>query len=56
MYEPDDCADALADGYGLALDIDDDCDVDIDDLELIVNAWLDCVEPGGSGCQTPWVP
>ena len=58
MYEPADCTEAIADGYGYGLvgDLNDDCDSDILDIELFMNAWLDCIVPDVSGCQTPWLP
>jgi len=36
-----DCAEVLAEGYGMDSDFSDDCYVDYDDLEIIINHWLD---------------
>ena len=56
IYEPADCDEAIADGYRLVGDFNDDCVIDMLDVASFVSVWLDCIEPGVSGCQTPWLP
>ena len=51
-----DCADAITAGHRLAADFNGDCRVNLVDLALLAAGWLDCIEPGGVGCQTPWSP
>ena len=51
-----DCAEAIADGYGLDLDFNDDCSINLVDFASLAGDWLDCMEPGVGGCQTPWSP
>ena len=52
---PTDCEGAKAMGY-LKGDINGDCKVDLQDLQEMASQWLNCVDPGVSGCDTPWMP
>ena len=50
---PTDCSGAKELGY-LKGDINGDCKVDLQDLQDMAGQWLDCIDPGVSGCDTPW--
>lgn len=48
---PADCAAAKAEGYQFIGDFNGDCTTNIVDLEMVANAWLDCLEhPAVVGC------
>ena len=42
-----DCAEVLAEGFGMNSDLSGNCYVDYDDFEIIINHWLD------SDCDWP---
>ena len=66
------CADALAEGYGITVDLNTDCRVDLEDLRIMASDWitlytlpdfgqlsqdwLRCVDPVDPGCEHPWLP
>ena len=52
---PQNCAEAMAQGYEIAGDLTDDCRVDFEDIESLAATWLDCMIPGEARCgQLPW--
>ena len=53
---PQNCDEAIAQGYEIEGDLTDDCKVDFDDIESLAGTWLDCMVPGEAGCLTPWQP
>lgn len=53
---PVDCAEALAEGYGLVADLNSDCYVEWADFGVFASQWQQCMDPTDTGCDTPWVP
>ena len=51
---PQTCAEAIAMGYGLDMDLTDDCYVNLDDLALFVVDWLRCDDPEDPSCEPLW--
>jgi hypothetical protein len=52
---PEDCSRAKLGGYGLTYDLNGDCYLDLLELAIIVNDWLNCVDPASGLCDTPWL-
>ncbi|MFI4912669.1 MAG: hypothetical protein ACIAQZ_13475 [Sedimentisphaeraceae bacterium JB056] len=52
---PIDCADAI-DVYGpMPYDLDGNCYIGTGDLTIMASQWLNCINPGDSNCDTPWL-
>ena len=54
VFDPANCADAIAHGYRLAGDANGDCYVNITDLAAITGQWLVCNTPGQVDCIENW--
>lgn len=51
---PQNCAEAIADGYDSAADANLDCYVDLRDFALLSQDWLQCMDPVDTACLHPW--
>lgn len=55
LTDPQDCNEAIAQGYTLPLDYNQNCYVDLPDLEYIITDWLKCIKPENQNCDHPWI-
>ena len=53
-WEPSDCNQVWAKGYGIEADLNTDCKVDMKDVRMYAEKWLQCYVPGDSTCQKTW--
>jgi len=51
---PDNCSQAVAEGYGLATDLNADCYVNWADFSIFAADWLRCMDPENVDCEKPW--
>ena len=51
---PEDCADAIVEGYGKKADLNSDCYLDLLDFAIIMKGWLTCMDPTDENCDHPW--
>jgi len=51
---PENCSQAIAEGYGLATDLNADCYVNWADFSIFAADWLRCMDPGNVDCEKPW--
>ena len=54
VVPPNDCAAAIAQGYGYPGDFSGDCYVDLADLAILLQDWLRCVHPTHPECEHSW--
>ena len=55
ITDPTVCSEAIAQGHGMAGDVNNDCYVDLKDIAVIAQDWLRCINPADSGCASPWL-
>ena len=51
---PDTCAEVLAMGHSIQVDLNDDCYVNLADFAIFAAQWLDCIDPTDASCAKPW--
>ena len=51
---PEDCADAIGEGYGIETDLNSDCYLDLLDFAILMKGWLRCMDPTDENCDHPW--
>lgn len=54
LVVPTTCADVIAEGHGLATDLNEDCRVNLEDLALVAADWMRCVDPSDATCEWPY--
>jgi hypothetical protein len=51
---PATCAEVIADGFRLAMDLNGDCYVNLADLALLIDSWMACNNPADPDCTPNW--
>lgn len=51
---PPSCGDVLDLGYFIAEDVNNDCHVDVVELNMFLEQWMSCMDPGVATCDHPW--
>jgi hypothetical protein len=49
------CQDILLQGSGLDTDLNNDCNIDMLDLQMVLDDWLRCFDPGNVNCENTWL-
>lgn len=45
------CQDIMAEGCGMAVDLDSDCYVTVSDIAVMAESWLNCNDPANDACE-----
>lgn len=55
LFDPTDCAEVIAQGWGLPSDLNEDCYVGWSDFGIFAIGWQQCVDPNNPECDQPWL-
>ena len=49
------CSEVLEQEPGLLGDVNDDCYVNIEDIAVMAQEWMSCIDPSSEDCEKPWM-